>query len=183
MKAWLKRYSKLISVILALLIWSVAFIFISPDALVERVGIGNAYAISFLVSLAAGFSTLTGATAYATAIEFSRGGADPFLLGLVSGIGLFFSDSLFYLLVMRGREALSNRFGKSLLRLHRHLERFPRVAVYISVYLFCAFGPIPNDIIIAVLIIGGYEYRKVWPALLAGDITFMLFLTYIFHGN
>lgn len=183
MKAWLKRYRKLISVILALAIWSAVFVFVSPETIIDRVGIANAYAISFFISLVAGFSTFTGTAAYATVIEFSRGGANPFLLGLTSGVGLFLSDSLFYLLIMRGREALSSRFGSGLRRFHRHIERLPRVAVYVGVYLFCAFGPIPNDIIIAVLIIAGYEYRRVWPALLAGDITFMLFLAYIFHGS
>lgn len=183
MKAWLKRYRTLISVVLALLIWSAVFAFVPPNTLIARVGIRNSYALAFLVSLVAGFSTFTGTAAYATVIEFSRGGANPALLGTAAGIGLFLSDSAFYLLVMQGRQALSSRLGKWFARFHRTLERLPSTWVYVGVYLFCAFGPIPNDFIIAVLIIGGYQYRKMWPALLAGDVTFMLFLAYVFHGS
>lgn len=180
-KAWILRNKTLLSVVGVLVLWAAIFYFLPPDALVERVGIGNAYVISFLVTLLAGFSALTGTAAYATVIEFSRGGVDPLPLGIVSGIGLFLSDSIFYLLVMRGREALSTRLGTWFWRFHQFMERLPDALIYIATYLFCAIGPIPDDVIIGVLIIGGYEYKKVWPAFLAGDITFMLFLCYLFH--
>lgn len=181
MKSWLSHYKNLIIVLLILVSWSAVFVFIPPESLVERVGVGNSYFISFFISLLAGFSVFTGTAAYATVIEFARGGADPLYLGLISGVGLFLSDSIFYLLVMRGRNALSTRFGHWLSRIHRFMEGMPNPVVYLGVYLFCAFGPIPNDVMMTFLIIGGYEYKKVWPAFLAGDITFMLFLSYLFQ--
>lgn len=181
-KAWLHKNRVPVSVILVLLAWGGIFYFIPPDALIARVGIGNAYAVSFLVALFAGFSFITGTAAYATVIEFTRGGADPVYLGIAAGIGLFLSDSVFYLLLMRGRRALSRSLSGRFSRFHRHIERLPHAAVYMGTYLFCAFGPIPNDAIIAILIIAGYEYKKVWPSLLAGDITFMLFLSFLFAG-
>lgn len=181
MKAWLVHYRTVILVLLILIGWSAFFIIVSPESLIERVGVGNSYLISFLISLLAGFSMFTGTAAYATVIEFARGGANPLYLGITSGIGLFLSDSIFYLLVMRGRNALTTRFGRWLSRFHHFMQRLPSMIVYLGVYLFCAFGPIPNDVMMSVLIIGGYEYKKVWPAFLVGDITFMLFLSYLFQ--
>lgn len=181
MKTWLTQYRTLIFVVVALIGWSVVFIVVSPESLVTSVGIGNSYLVSFLISLLAGFSIFTGTAAYATVIEFARGGSNPLYLGVISGIGLFLSDSIFYLLVMRGRQTLTTRFGQWLSRFHGLMERLPSPIVYLGVYLFCAFGPIPNDVMMAVLIIGGYEFKKVWPALLAGDITFMLFLSFLFQ--
>lgn len=183
MKAWFSKYRTVILVALALICWSAIFYVVSPESLVESVGVGNSYLISFFISLFAGFSVFTGTAAYAAVIEFARGGANPLYLGLVAGFGLFLSDSAFYLLVMRGRDALSTQFGKWLERFQQFTDRLPAIAVYIGVYLFCAFGPIPNDVMMAVMIIGGYKYRKLWPALLAGDLTFMLFLGYLFQGN
>ena len=179
----MRAYRTLFLIVLALVCWSALFYFIPATTLVESVGIGNAYLISFLISLLAGFSVFTGTAAYAAVIEFARGGANPLYLGVIAGIGLFLSDSIFYLLVMRGREALSTRFGVFLTRFQRLVDYLPNPIVYIGVYLFCAFGPIPNDLMMTVMIISGYKYKKIWPALLAGDITFMLFLSYLFHGT
>jgi len=182
-KAWTPKNRTLVTVITALVVWGAFFYVVSPDALLARIGIGNAYAVSFFISLLAGFSFLTGTAAYAAVIEFSRAGANPFYLGLIAGVGLFLSDSGFYLLLMRGRKALSGRIGGRFRRLHWYVEHLPHPFVYFGTFLFCAFGPIPNDAIIAVLIVAGYEYKKVWPALLAGDITFMLFLSFLFSGG
>lgn len=178
------RLSHIRSLLIALAIliaWAAVLYYVPAGAIIAVIGVSNAYAVSFLVSLLAGFSAFTGTAAYATVIEFSRGGADPLYLGVLSGIGLFLSDTLFYLLLMQGRESLETRWPKALDRLHDFVERIPPVTVYIGIYLFCAFGPIPNDLILAALMLGGYEYRKFWPMLLAGDITFMLFLSYLFQ--
>ena len=177
---WLTRDRTIILVVLTLIGWGAFFYFVPPDTLVEGVGIQNTYAVAFLISLVAGFSTLTGTAAYATVIEFARGGANPLLLGIIAGVGLFLSDSAFYLLVMRGRVALGNRLGRWLARFHQFVERVPRWVVYVGVYLFCAIGPIPNDVMMTVMIIGGYQYRKLWIPLLLGDITFMLLLSHLF---
>lgn len=178
---WLRRYKTLILILLVLAAWSALFYLVSPEALVTSVGIGNAYAVAFAVSLFAGFSTFTGTAAYATVIEFSRGGVNPLYLGLASGFGLFLSDSAFYLLAMRGRESIENRFRARFQQVQGIVARIPREVIYIGIYLFCAFGPIPNDIILGLLIVGGYRYRRFWPFLLAGDVTFMLFLSYLFQ--
>lgn len=181
MKAWFIQYRTALLVLLTLIGWSAIFVVVSPEALIEQVGVANAYLISFLISLVAGFSIFTGTAAYATVIEFARAGVNPLYLGVISGVGLFLSDSIFYLLVMRGRDALTTRFGHVLSRLHSFMERMPRAVVYLGVYLFCAFGPIPNDVMMSFLIIGGYKYKRVWLVFLAGDVTFMLFLSYLFQ--
>ncbi|MDB4992422.1 MAG: hypothetical protein JWL75_667 [Parcubacteria group bacterium] len=166
---------------LALGCWSALFYLIPADTIVESVGISNSYIVSFGISLVAGFSVFTGTAAYAAVIEFSRGGANALYLGLASGIGLFLSDSIFYVLVMRGRESIESKFGPRLEKLNRLLIRVPDPVVYLGIFIFCAFGPIPNDIILAALMVTGYEYRKFWPVLLAADVTFMLFLSFLFQ--
>jgi hypothetical protein len=180
-KAYLYQYRTVVFVIGAIALWSAVIYLVPPGSLVSRVGLANAYFASFLITLIAGFSSLTGGAAYAAVIDFSRGGADPFYLGLASGAGLFISDSLFYLLILRGRQSVESSLGRFLGHLERFFKRIPDQFVYIFTYLFCALGPIPNDLILAALVIAGYRYRAFWPALLAGDITFMLFLSYLFQ--
>lgn len=181
MRQWIAQYKTVILVVLALGCWSALFYLIPADSIVESVGVSNSYIVSFGVSLLAGFSVFTGTAAYAAVIEFSRGGANPLYLGLISGVGLFLSDSIFYLLVMRGRRSIQTKFSTRLEKLNRVLLRVPDPVVYLGIFIFCAFGPIPNDIILAALVVTGYEYRKFWPILLAADITFMLFLSYLFQ--
>jgi hypothetical protein len=169
-------------VIIALAAWCLALYVVPPGSLVSYVGFEHVYLVSFLVTLIAGFSSFTGGAAYATVIEFSRGGgAHPLYLGLASGIGLFISDSLFYLLILRGRESVGSGLRKLLGRLERFFRRIPDPYVYFFTFLFCALGPIPNDIVLLALVVAGYRYRAFWPALLFGDITFMLFLSYLFQ--
>jgi hypothetical protein len=161
-------------------LWVGTLLAIPASTIINYVGISNAYAVAFLISLIAGFSAFTGGAAYATVIEFARGGTNPLYLGIASGIGIFLSDSFFYLVLRSGRDSLESRWPRLLARVHAWVERQPRIWIYTCIYLFSAFGPIPNDVILAALIIGGYEYRKFWPLLLAGDISFMLFLCYVF---
>lgn len=181
MKHFLHRYRTLILAVLVLIAWSAIFLFIPADSIIANIGVQNSYIVSFLVTLAAGWSFFTGTTAYATVIEFARGGSDPLLLGITSGIGLFLSDTFFYWLAIRGRTSVESKFHKGFKRIQDFIARVPNAIVYVGVYLFCAFGPIPNDVILVTLVVGGYKYRKFWPYLLLGDITFMLFLSYIFR--
>lgn len=181
MKEYLYRYRTIALVIATLLAWCLLLSIIPPGSLITYVGLDHAYLVSFLVTLIAGFSSFTGGAAYATVIEFSRGGAHPLYLGLASGAGLFISDSLFYLLVLRGRQSVENVFRRLLRRLERFFRRIPDPYVYFCTFLFCALGPIPNDIVLLALVVAGYRYRAFWPALLAGDLTFMLFLSYLFQ--
>jgi len=181
-KAWLLQYRTLILIALTLACWSAFLYFVPTDRLVQGIGIENAYILGFGISLIAGFSSLTGTAAYAAVIAFSHGGADPLYLGITSGIGLFLSDTAFYALIARGKESVVTRFPAFFGRLNAFIERVPDAVVYIGTYLFCAFGPIPNDVILAALVLTGYTYRRFWPALLLGDITFMLFLSYIFQS-
>ncbi len=165
MKQFLKQYRVLILVVIALVGWSVFFYLVPADVLISWIGINNAYLFAFLISGVAGFSAFTGTTAYAAVIELSRGGADPLYLGLSGGIGLFLSDSFFYVLAIRGRSSIATRFRKFFNYAQRTLQRVPDVFVYFGVFLFAAFGPIPNDVIMAALVVSGYNYRRFWPFL------------------
>jgi hypothetical protein len=177
----LRRYRTVALVLAAIAGWSALLYAVSPLSLVERIGVENAYLVAFFITLVAGCSSFTGGAAYATVIEFSRGGAHPLWLGLISGTALFLSDSIFYLLILRGRESVEGQLHSFLGRLERFFKRIPGPFVYLFTFLFCALGPIPNDAVLLALLLAGYRYRRFWPALLAGDIAFMLFLSYLFQ--
>jgi hypothetical protein len=180
-KSLIIRYWKLWAIIATIIFWGIVVYLVPAQALVESIGVENAYVISFFIAAIAGFSTFSGGVAYAAVIEFAQGGANPLLLGIASGTGLFISDSIFYALLMRGRKPIERKLGKLFTTTHRIVSRVPAPIVYILIFLFCAFGPIPNDLILGALVVAGYEYRKFWPALLAGDIAMMLMLSHLFQ--
>ncbi len=181
MRRWLSRYRTLVVIALVLAAWTAFFSFVPADAIVERVGIENAYLLAFGVALLAGFSSLTGAAAYATVIQLSLGGADPLWLGLSSGIGIFLSDTAFFFLLAHGRSSVAPRFRGLFDRVRRFFDRVPDVFVYLAVFVLSAFTPMPNDLTLAALAVAGYRYRSFWPALFAGDIALSLILSYMFH--
>ncbi len=181
MKARLLHYRTIIFIGAVIALWSAFFYFIPADAVIAKVGVENTYLVAFGVALLAGFSSLSGAAAYATLIQFSLAGANPLYLGLSSGVGIFLSDSAFYFLLMRGRSSISPHFPELFERIRRFFIRIPDLLVYVSVFVFSAFTPIPNDLVLAALAFAGYRYRNFWPALLLGDITLTLLLSYMFR--
>ena len=54
----------------------------------------------------------------------------------------------------------------------------PKWVVYGVIFLYAAFSPLPNDIILAVLALSNYSYRQFAPFLFLGDVTVALMLTY-----
>lgn len=181
MRIWLARYRTIIFILLVLAVWTAFFYFVPADALIAHIGVENIYLVAFVVSLLAGFSSLTGAAAYATVIQLSLAGADPLYLGLSSGLGIFLSDSAFFFLVMHGRSSITPYFQKLFDRIRRFFIRVPDFFVYIGAFIFSAFTPVPNDLVLTALAVAGYRYRNFWPALLLGDVALTILLSYMFH--
>jgi uncharacterized membrane protein YdjX (TVP38/TMEM64 family) len=175
-----RKYGAVLAAIAFILFWAVLLIVIPPGTITDFVGVENSYLIAFLITLIAGFSSFSGSAAYATVIELARSGANPLWLGIAGGVGLFLSDSLFYLVIEKGYESIHDRFPKLFTYIHHLIEWLPDAAAFLFVYILFAIGIIPNDLILLALLIAGYQYRKFWPFLLAGNITFMIVLSYLF---
>lgn len=169
--------------IIALLLsgWALFFHYYPVSELVNDIGIQNTYVVAFLLAVIGGFSSITGTSVYAALVALAHGGVNPLALGLVGGLGLFISDTIFYFVAVKMKDIITHitdRWERVFRRIWKFVYRMPPVVVYIAVFLYTLFSPLPNDIVLAVLAISNYTYRRFWPFLLLGDVAFVLMLTY-----
>lgn len=173
------RYGKLLGILLILLLVGIALYIFPPQEVVGYIGVENAYLVGFLITLLAGVSSFTGTAAYATVGALAQGGANPVILGLIGGVGLFLSDSIFYFLITKGVESVKKSRDSFLARLERIFNKVPTSVVLLIVFLYTGFSPLPNDLLLIALLIGGYKYKTFALPLLAGAITLMLIITHV----
>jgi hypothetical protein len=182
MKAKKKLYVAALGVAAIFAGWALFFHFYPVQELVDRIGIQNTYLAAFLLALIGGFSSVTGTSLYAALIALSHSGMNPIILGLVGGLGLFASDTIFYLIMVKVRsliQKVTNRWERLFRRMWKWFYVMPDWVVYFGIYLYAAFAPLPNDILLAVLALSSYSYRQFLLFLFLGDLTMTLILTHI----
>src|SRR5262245_39905659 len=91
------RYLIFFLVFVLLLTLALVIFFITPEQIVAYIGVKNTYLVAFLLAVFGGLSAITGVSFFLSVAAFASGGANPFLLALVGGLGIFISDSIFYL--------------------------------------------------------------------------------------
>lgn len=181
----MKRTSKLywffFGVVLILIGWALFFHFYPVDELVSDIGIENTYLAAFALAVIGGFSSLTGTSLYAALVALSQGGVNPIALGIIAGLGLFLSDTAFYFVANRMRDVISHvtqKWDGVFRKIWGWVYRMPQWIVFLCVFAYAAFVPLPNDIMLAVLALSNYSYRQCAIFLLAGDLTMTLLLTH-----
>lgn len=176
-------YAALGIILLVIAGWFLFFHFFPPETIIEKIGINNVYLAAFLMASIGGFSSITGTSVYVALAGFAHSGSvNTLMLGIISGLGIFLSDSLFYFVVDYGRDMITkveSRWEKLFERVRRWMRVAPDWLVYMGVFACSAFAPIPNDILLAALVMSRYEYKRFVPYLFAGDLTAMILLTHV----
>ncbi|MDB5260459.1 MAG: hypothetical protein JWN37_690 [Candidatus Nomurabacteria bacterium] len=179
MKNKLKFYGPFVVIILILIGWAILFNIVSPAVIVQKIGIQNAYIFAFVLAVICGFSSITGATFYAAVLTLASGGLNPLILGIVGGLGLCISDFAFFFVVSHGTAVIDKHWEGLSTFIKKWLSRMPAWFIYIFVFLYSAFAPIPNDIMLVSLAIGKTSFKKFAPYLFLGDIVSVIVLAYI----
>lgn len=176
-----KRNYTLLGILSFIVIVNILFLVFNPREIVEYIKVENSYLIVFIVAAIGGLSTLTGAALFVTIATFAAGGAEPLLLGLFGGIGIFISDSIFFHIAFYGRKAIPLSWENRIEKIKNWIEKHSERKVLTAAYLYMGFTPFPNDILMIALVIGGYSYKKIIGVVLAGSITAATVTAYI--GN
>lgn len=176
-----KLYGVFLLAILMMIAWAVFFRYYPVEKFVASIGIENTYLVTFILTVVGGFSSVMGTSLYAALIVLAKGSINPIMLGLVGGFGLFVGDSLFFFILSKLRRVLVRvtvKWERVCRKVWTLLYRTPSWIVYMVVFLWVAFAPLPNDLLLAVLALSGYPYKKFAVFLLLGDLTFIVMLTY-----
>lgn len=167
-------------VIIALIVgWAILFFFVSPETIIDAIGVHNAYIVVFLLALIGGLSTITGTSLFAVIATFAAGGAHPFLLGITAGLGIFVSDSIFFALARRGSQTIKERPRDIRDKLAYYIEQLPPWGLHGGIYLYVGLSPLPNDILMIALALARVRYRTIAPALFAASITIATLTAYL----
>ena len=171
MIAHIKQYGSLYSVLVTLLAVSVLLYQYPPDKIVEWIGVENSYLAAFIIAASGGLSSFTSSIFYASVATFSAGGANPWLLGLTGGLGIALGDSLIFALFRFGFKDIKGQWRARLEDIRERIERYPRPVVYAVLLLILGVTPMPNDIVMFLLVALGFRYLKVAPIIILAGIT------------
>jgi membrane protein YqaA with SNARE-associated domain len=167
----------------ALLLWSVALFFVDVEVFIQTIGIENAYLSLFLVAAVTGTSFLTSASFYAIFLSYAATGVlDPYIMGIVGGLGMSIGDSLFFFIARKSANIMQIENNKFYMKIYNFVARLPHAGVYIFTFMYAAFAPIPNDILMITLGILKFKYSRIIPIIIAGNITLLTLIALgIFH--
>ncbi|RJQ36182.1 hypothetical protein C4552_04470 [Candidatus Parcubacteria bacterium] len=137
------------------------------QSLVSRYG----YAGAFFISVFSGFNFIAPFPAVSFFPLLVASGLNPVAVLAIMTVGMTIADSIAYLAGRIGRHiagALEERIRERLdrIRLRRHWEPIALL------FLFAAFVPLPNELIVIPLGFIGYRLWSLVPVLLLGNATF-----------
>ena len=174
-----KKYLSIVFILLFIVVWTLILSFISPEDMVNRIGVRNGYIFLFLLSILGGVSTISSTSFYLTLVTLAIGGLNPFILGTFVGIGVTAGDTLYYYLGRKGSEISGGSFEEKRQRFISWLKKKPSCVVLIFTFLYCALIPLPTDIIAVALGLCGYPYQKIILPIFLGNIVYAILVAYL----
>ncbi|MBD3313662.1 hypothetical protein GF345_04430 [Candidatus Woesearchaeota archaeon] len=174
----IRRYSTFFAMLAFIIIWTVLVFAVGPRNLVEMMGVHQTYLVVFFLAIFGALSSLTTVSIYPAIGTFAAGGTNPLILGIVSGIGLTIGDSFFFFFGKEARVFFSRKNKQRLRRFIKRVEK-RRWLIPIVTYIYVAFTPFPNNVLIGALAVTGYRFRKLLPPLLLGDLTLPLVVSFL----
>jgi len=178
-----KKYNKKLISFLALVIFLVFLIillyFISPEEIVNKIGVRNGYILAFVVSFFGGFSAGGSVSFISLLITFVVGGMNPVYLGLLAGTSLAIGDMIIFYAGSKGRELVRGKWDKKIDKVTNVFKKrkWLKKIIPIIAYVYIGFIPLPNDILILFLAAIEYPVKKMNGIIILGDITFALMIT------
>lgn len=174
-----KKRIIVISIILFFVLISIFIYYLSPSKIVNIIGIQNSYIIIVILGFLGGVSILFPFPYYLFVLTFAAGGSNPVLLGICAGLGVMIGESTSYLIGYHGRVVLPQKYNKIFNKLCRDCNRAKNtILLTIVLFLYGAFVPFPNDLLILPLGAARYNYWKLIIPLGLGNILFNVILAF-----
>lgn len=170
--AFIKRHIKFFILVLLIGIWSYFLYRVSPQELINKIGVTNGYLISFFVAFVGGLSNFVNFPYQLIIFSLGAAGLSPLLLGITSGSGEFLGDSVSYFIGYHGSKVLPKNLQSIFKRFTNWCIRGPKWLVTLALFLYGAFIPLPNDFIIFPLSLGHYPYFRMMIPLALGNVFF-----------
>ncbi|MBY0538776.1 VTT domain-containing protein [Patescibacteria group bacterium] len=152
--------------------------FIGPEALVDYIGVQNAYGLMFLVAALGGLSTFNSVPYLAVLFVLANTGVNPFWLGTVSALGVMCGDSFSYLLGRSGGAVIPDSFTWVFTNIKQFAIEHPKLYPSFC-FVYGAICPLSNDFVTIASGIANISYKKVMIPLALGNIVFNIAFAYV----
>lgn len=179
MTSFLRKRWLILLIALFLLAWITLLFFVDAETIVRQIGVTNTYIVAFLLAVVGGLSTLTGISFFTLVVTFAEGGSNPWLLGLVGGIGIFISDCIFFFVARGAVEVFRENLARPSRFLARYLEKLPPWGILLGIFIYVGFTPLPNDLLMLALAVASVPFVRFAPALFLGSITVVTITAYL----
>ena len=155
------------------------FLYFNPVKFVENIGIHNSYLLAFIVSLFGGVSAGGAISFISVLTTLVLGGLNPLWLGLIAGVSLSVGDMFIFFLGSKGRQYIVGRLDTTIRMVAEAYYKNRLLSIFTPViaYVYMAFTPLPNDILLVFLSFIDYPINKMRLIIFLGDMTFALMLT------
>lgn len=173
-----KKIAALLPLILGITVSIIFIFFIGPEALVDYIGIQNAYGLMFLVAAIGGLSTFNSVPYLAVLFVLANTGVDPLWLGIVSAVGVMCGDSFSYLLGRSGETVIPESFKFVFASIKNFAITYPRLYPSFC-FIYGAICPLSNDFVTISAGIANISYKKVMVPLALGNIVFSIGFSYM----
>lgn len=163
--------------------WICLLIFVSPEEIVEFIGVETGYLLIFLTGLI-GISSLSSGSFYIVLITLaSTGEFNPLLLALSAAPAMVIGDAVFFIFSAKGRDVVKEKNNKFIKKLTSWTKKMSPNKITFLTYAYSGFTPLPQDILMVVLGVGGAPFWRVIAAAFLGNFTLILILTSLIVFN
>lgn len=161
-----------------IVVWSTLLYIFGATKLVSYFGVHNGYILSFFIASFGGFSSLTSTSFFLTFVTLVKGGLNPLILSVLSGIGLSLGDSFFFYFGYNGRSFINKRVKKKIDKFSDWLETRKPWAVPIIAFIYAGLTPLPNDILMMSTSLAGIKFKRIILFVTLGNIVATLIVAY-----
>lgn len=158
-----------LSVLILLIVW--ANIYAAEHDLIRVMARRFGYPGIFVASAVSGFNLIVPIPVVAFFPFFMEVGFDRVLTVAVIAIGMTTGDLVGYLLGRTTRDVFAPKVGGMMARLERLRDQHP-VLPFVVMFLYAAFAPIPNELLVIPLAFLRYPLLGIFTAVLAGNLIF-----------
>ncbi len=154
---------------------SATLYFLSPETIISYIGISNAYGLIFVLAFLGGMMTFSGVPYHLILIAFVASGLNPYLLGVLAGLGVTMGDSTSYFLGYFGRAALTGHMQKILEKMEYFKEKYPRILPVIF-FSYASLVPFSSDVLTIPAGLIRYPFWRLMIPLALGSMVFNITL-------
>lgn len=173
-----KRALALLPLVGGVVVSIVFFFYLSPTAVIDYIGIENAYVLMFAIAALGGMTTFNTVPYFSVILLLASAGVNPLLLGISSAGGVMAGDSYSYLVGQQGATIIPAGLRTLFTGIFTVAERYPRLFPLVC-FVYGSISPLSNDFITIPAGMAKISYWRVMIPLGLGNMVFNVSLAYL----